>query len=684
MSELIISALKRGESQKALELAESLVEQAPDQAETYYWLALALQQANEKAKAFEAIDKAISLAPNRNEFVMVRSVMLLDDKDVSVAQSGLMDTLALNPNQLNAYVGLIHIALAQNNIVEAKRLLKLAERVNANEDHVIVAAGAIAQAEGDVDLALKNFTAASEINPNNPLALTSMAICFLQKQMPAFAEQALQRARELAPSNVGILRAFVQSQIDQQAFESAEQAVSELLLVMPEDVKSLHLRARLRQRRQDAVGALEDIQSLRRLLPNDVNVLSQLCTLLIHFEKRDEARELLVAATQQNAKNDNFWQLRNGFESTTPGYNNAVIDEWLEHLPNSAYAYEALAVYSEFIGDLQAAQKAAEKALAISEKLPSAQFVKLRQEIREQPQAALERAQKLATAATAPEAQRMVLAWLGIIHDRLQEFEHAASAFAQMSTLPKPAKELPMPFSAQQAPAQAAEGQLLWAPVGARVERIFNVLAPILGNRLLVDRNQPSPARQDGFGPYRFTPDSEQAGTAMRWRTGIQALGFEPNQVVDWLPQWDAYTDTELDGAKLLVLTIDPRDAFLNWMVFDNAQAYKFLSNLVDSAIWLTMVFEAIADSYENKSDRVCLIKLDQMNDAALDICQDLQKALGLEITPDAERLAQPILSLGGMANQFPEGHWRNYQAYYPEVFARLTPVAVRLGYSEN
>ena len=42
MSELIISALKRGESQKALELAESLVEQAPDQAETYYWLALAL------------------------------------------------------------------------------------------------------------------------------------------------------------------------------------------------------------------------------------------------------------------------------------------------------------------------------------------------------------------------------------------------------------------------------------------------------------------------------------------------------------------------------------------------------------------------------------------------------------------------------------------------------------------
>ncbi|HWS41098.1 MAG TPA: tetratricopeptide repeat protein [Arenimonas sp.] len=684
MSKLITSALKRGDSQQALELANALVEQAPNKAESHYWLALAYQHANDKSNALLSIDKALTLAPESHEYIMLRSVILLDERDLNTTQYGLMDALALNPNQLNAYVGLIHIALAQKNISEAKRLLKLAERINADDDNVIVATGSIAQAEGDLETALKNFTVASEVNPNNPLALTSMGVCFLQKQMPAFAEQAFKRAMELAPKNVGVLRGYVQSQINQEAFESAEQSASELLEIKPDDIATLHLRARLRQRRQDNVGALSDIQALRALLPDDVNVLSQLCSLLIHFEKVDEARELLVSATQQNLNNDYFWQLRNGFESAIAGYDGSVITEWLQQMPNSPFAHEAHAIYLEYLGDFQAAQNAAEKALSISEKLPSAQFVKLRQEIRDEPKAALARAQKLATAASSPEAQRMILSWLGVIHDRLQEFELAASAFAHMSTLPKPAKILPVLFNAQHETLQTVEGQLLWAPVGARVERIFNVLSPILGNRLLVDRNQPSPARQDGFGPIRFSPDSEQAGTAVRWRAGIQALGFESNQVVDWLPQWDAYTDAELNGAKLLVLTIDPRDAFLNWMVFDNAQAYKFLSNLVDSAIWLTMVFEAIADSYENKPDRVSLIKLDQMNDTAFDICQDLQKTLGLDSAPDAERLAQPILSLGGMANQFPAGHWRHYQAYYPEVFARLTPVAVRLGYPET
>ena len=684
MSELITSALKRGDSQKALELAKSLVDQSPDHSDSYYWLALASQQSNEKSKALEAIDKAIALAPNRNEYVMVRSVILLDDQDFNVAQSGLMDTLALNPNQLNAYVGLIHIAIAQRNIVEAKRLLKLAERVNADDGNVIVAAGAIAHAEGDIDTALKYFTTASEINPNNPLALSNMGLCFLHKNMPAFAEQSLKRANELAPNNVGILRALVQSQIDQEDFVSVEATVSNLLQLKPEDISSLSLRAKLRRNNQDFQGALTDVENLYRLQPNEVNTLRQLCTLLIQLNRLDEARNAIELALDSNLKNDDYWQLRHSFETSLSVRNNSVIKDWLTQLPNSPYANEALAVYLEMAGELNAAKDAAEKALSITESLPLAQFVKLRQEIRDEPKAALARAQKLTQFAVSNEAQRMLLGWLGIIHDRLNEYEQAASTFMQMAQYEKLAKSLPLLVSEHQTADPKITGQLLWSPVGARVERVFNILAPVLGNQLLVDRNQPSPARLDGFGPFRFAPDSEQAGTAIRWQAGVKALGIEPEEAVDWIPQWDAYTDAALDGAKLVVLSIDPRDAFLNWMVFDNAQAYIFLPNIQESAEWLALVFEAVADTLQRKNQNAHLVKLDDMDTNASEICNALTESLKLSVVPNAEILAKPIMALGGMANQFPTGHWRNYQPFFAEAFARLTPVAVRLGYSEN
>ena len=683
MSELITSALKNGDSKKALELAKSLVEQAPDQAASYYWLAIANQFIGDKVSAIEAIDKAIQYSPDNDEYVMLRSIILLDNKDINASQSGLMDTLAFNPNQLNAYIGLIHIAIAQNNINEAKRLIKLAERVSADDSNVIVAKGAIAQAEGNIEEALKYYTVASELNPNSPLALSSLGMCYLLKKMPAFAEQALRRANELAPNNLKIMQALVQSLISQDAFESAEQTVSELLKFKPNDEKSLHLRSKLRQRCQDNAGALLDAQSLLALRPNDVFVLAQLCTLLIHFDRIDEARELLVEATQRNLKNDDIWQLRNEFESANAGNNNTVITNWLEQLPNSPFAHEAKAVYLEFVGDLQAAQIAAEMALSLSEKVPYAQFVKLRQEIRDEPRAALTRAQKLIQAAGSPEAQRMILAWLGIIHDRLQEYHLAAPTFAHMASFAKPGKALPLLYSALQTPEQPIEGQLLWSPVGARIERVFNVLSPILGDKLLADRNNPSPERLDGFGPYRVS-DAELAGTATRWCAGVQSLGLETKDVVDWIPHWDANTDSALNGLNLLVLCIDPRDAFINWMVFANAQAYTFLANFNDSAEWLALAFEAVADTYENKPDKVRIIKLDDIDSNAQEICDALQSSLGLEKIPDAQILARPVMALGGMANQFPTGHWRHYQPFYAEMFARLTPVAVRLGYPET
>ena len=159
---------------------------------------------------------------------------------------------------------------------------------------------------------------------------------------------------------------------------------------------------------------------------------------------------------------------------------------------------------------------------------------------------------------------------------------------------------------------------------------------------------------------------------------------MQPKDVLDWIPHWDAYTANALQGTELLAVIIDPRDAILNWMVFGSAQSYVFLPNIKQAAKWLSASYHAIADTVANGPQKVQLVKIDDIDSRANEISANLQAALGSELAPDIVQLGKPIFALGAMANQFPAGHWRNYQAYFADAFALLTPAAIRLGYSES
>ncbi|GAB3006895.1 hypothetical protein GCM10010960_20360 [Arenimonas maotaiensis] len=684
MSDSILSALRNGDAAQALALADALLAESPEQAETHYGRALALQTLGRGDEAQAAIDRAIELAPGREDFVLTRSMMRLSGNDPSETQAGLMDALAFNPNHLPAYIGLIHIALGQNNPAEAKRLLKLAERVDAEDADVLAAKGAIAQAEGAHDDAIAQFTRALERAPQNVLALGGLAFAYMHKQMPAFAEQALRRAIALAPDNVRLRRGLIDCLLRQERADEAEQALDELLAKAPADSASLGLRIRFRQARGDFDGALVDARALLAAAPDDLQALTHCVSLLVRTGAGDEARSLVAAALERDADSDALWQLSAGLEAGLSGDGGAVITRWLQRLPQSALAHEAAAVYHEAKGDLDAAAIEADAALALRESLPLAQFVKLRQEVRTDPQAALTRIQRLAQVARTPEAERMVLAWTGLVLDRLGRFDEAADAFTRMSQHPIPGKSLPIPYPAHAVPESDAEGRLLWAPPGVRIERVLNAVAPLLGRRLLADRNQPSPAREDGLGSVRFEPGSEGAASAATWKAGIQSLGLQPVDVVDWLPQWDAYTAAALAGTELTAVVIDPRDALLNWLVFGSAQSYIFLPKPQRSAMWLAAGYHALADTIEHGPQKVHLVKADALDLDAASIAAELQAALALDAVPDAVALGTPVMALGGMPNQFPTGHWRHYKDAFAEAFAVLTPAAVRLGYPKD
>jgi hypothetical protein len=377
-----------------------------------------------------------------------------------------------------------------------------------------------------------------------------------------------------------------------------------------------------------------------------------------------------------------LWQLKLNLESAFGGDSAAIIADWHVQVPDSALAHESLAVHREQIGDLAGAAQAAERALALNDALTMAQFVKLRQEVRDTPEAALQRLAQLQERAQAAAAKRMVSAWTGLAHDRLGNYAAAGKSFLAMAEIPDRDRG-PAAFTATRGEPDAdTAGRVLWAPPGVRIDRVFMALQPVLGERLLLDRHQPGPAREDGFGFE--TAVTASAGSALSWKVGIQANGLSPEDVVDWLPHWDAGTAAALDGTVLTAIVIDPRDALLNWMVFGCEQSYVFHPKILLSAQWLAAAYQAVLDSRAHNPQSVHLLAIDALDTDAAATAESLKQGLALDAVPDAAMLAHAPMALGGLPRQFPSGHWRHYRDSFGAAFDLLTPVAVTMGYPRD
>jgi hypothetical protein len=265
-------------------------------------------------------------------------------------------------------------------------------------------------------------------------------------------------------------------------------------------------------------------------------------------------------------------------------------------------------------------------------------------------------------------AQRTLLGWRGLALDALGRHADAAASWREMIRRPATGQVPPPPaIPASEAPAGRIDGTLLWSPPGVRAEFVLRQAKAQLGQRLRLDRIG-NVAAGDGFGALRFAPGHPEAGSAGRWEESLRAAGLEPAGAVDWLPHVDGYTFAALGGARVLALLTDPRDALLNWMLHGSLQNYLFLHEVGHSAEWLASVLEALADEAE-ASGRIDLVRLDA--DAG-EAAQRIEQALGL---------GEPLPGVMGRGTRFPTGHWRNYREAFAEEFARLAPVAARLGY---
>jgi tetratricopeptide (TPR) repeat protein len=679
----ITSALQRGDIAAALTAAQTFVQQAPQNPQAYHWMSICLQRSGDPAAARVAIDQAINLAPDRADFQISRASLALGEKDYAAAEKGMKDAVNLDPNSLQAYITLAHMALARSENDEASKQLKLAQRVNPEHPQVLILEGHVAQYSGKSDYALKCFTRAGEMDPKNPLAQVSLGMAYGERQMWPFAEQAFKNAFALEPTNPGVLRGLVRSQMLQDKSSEAIDTLSQWLILKPEDASVRMMRAQIRLNSNLIDAGLEDLQMVNETNPGNPQAVTPLVSALVQLNRHAEAMAVLEDALAKAPQNDALWMLRSTMTAQDAEETRKVQERWLLALPNSAKAHESVAQRHEALGEWDQAEINADIAIAIHPNVPYAQFIKIRAEIRHDPKLALSRLEELGKAATNNDSMRMVLAWRGMAFDKLGKFEQAAQSFREMAKLELNQHGLPQIMPSVENNAMPIQGTLLWAPTGVRIERVLQALHPQLKAYLLADRNLPN-ARNDGFGHVRAVPNSPAAGTAARWQQIIQSAGLDPAKVVDWIPHFDAYTASALNGVRTVGVVTDPRDALLSWMVFGSAQAYRFSGDTMLSAEWLALVYEGFVDHVEKQGDSASLIKIDGLPQQAESVASALQLAFGLEAAPDVAALRLSLNALGGMSNEFPAGHWRNYKSSFKAEFDRLTLIAVRLGYAAN
>lgn len=679
MQHALIEALRRHDFAAAAEAARQLLASEPDSADAHHGLGLAQRGLGDIAGATESFERAVSLAPDNSVFHLSLASLAMANQDVEAARRALDQAVSLDPNQLGAYVTLAHLALANKDLAEAERQLKLVFRVDPDHPYALVVQGNVEAAKGDRDAALATLQRAARLSPDDPLVQSSLGLAYLVKGHYAFAEQALRNALAKQPSARRLRWALVETLRQQNRMLETLPELS-ALSEDPRDAAAVLLRGTVELASGQREQALATFGGYLRFDETRLRELPRITQHLLAAGMHDELVALLDELLERYPRHDPLWGTRAGVVAADKPAYKAVVDRWLEALPDSATANEFLAHYLEAEGDFAGAEALVDRVLAADERRDGAQMLKLRCEVRERPEDALARLDKLEAVARAPAARRMVLGWRGVALDRLGRYGDAIAAWTAMNEVPAGGPPLPMVVAGVDNPREVDAAHpvptLLWGAPGSNVERVATALARTEGVQLLGDRLTPSP-RADGLWPPR--EDGAVADAAV-WGDILASGGVDPARAVDWLPHLDARTFAALPGARLLAVLRDPRTMLLNWWVFGSPQGFEF-PRLEIAAEWLALVLAAVADRRDAAPDQVVLMRGEAIDADAAAACDGLAAALGLPAVPPADVFAAMAAGPGVLPNGFAAGHWQHYREALSAAFEKLEGIAQRLGY---
>ncbi|HST45101.1 MAG TPA: adenylate cyclase, partial [Luteimonas sp.] len=371
----------------------------------------------------------------------------------------------------------------------------------------------------------------------------------------------------------------------------------------------------------------------------------------------------------------------------------AIVERWLQAVPGSLSALEMRMRILAAAEDHEAAGQAASAVLAREPRHREAQSRLLKMDLAgAEPEAALRRVDGLLATAASDDERRALLPWKAMVHDHLGQAGEAVAVWEALHAgvagsrlplpQPVPRSRTPAPPAGIAAAAVATPGRaqvgFLFGLPGSRVEHLAGILGETLG-AFRADRHRagaPDDAFQSYFTPRRLQArETSAADVVAGWRAQFAARGLT-GEVMDWLLWWDnelaAVLHAEAPEATLFVALRDPRDMLLDWLAFGTSGPFR-MESVATAAEWLATQLEQLAVLHEQGLMSHRLIRLD---DAVADP-QQMAALLGNVMSVD---LPAPPGRPAGMP-PFPKGYWHRYRDVLAAPFARLSPVANRLGY---
>lgn len=687
MEEQILDALRRGDTQAALDLARGLAADTPDDAQAHRLLALALRSAGDNDGARAAIEHAVSLAPDDARLHLEHAGVLLAARELASAGEALDATIVLDPNAFPAYILQAQLAIARNDLDEAERLVTLAERVTPEHPLLYALRGTLALRRGNADDALKLLAQASAQAPEDPVVLHALGFAYLAKGHLAFAEQAFRKLLEAAPGARMVRLLIAQLQLRQGRPDDAAAEVASLLEDPATATPGLR---RFAGELQLAAGrpdlALPLLRDAMAAMPGEPRTMTAIAEAWRRLGAFDDARRSLDAALAEAPDNDGLWRARMAFEPVD-GDPATLVERWRARCPESIDALEAEMVLHAQQGRPAEAEAAANALLERAPGHPRAEMRVIDALLGREPVEAARRLDALLARETQPRERRMLQAWLGLAHHRSGDFAAAleswnrceiedASGRLQPPVHTNAPDRWPEPAVAMEGVAPAA---FLVGLPGSLVERVAQLLRVVPAFR--EDRFGAQPPRdafQDAAGWARIAAGQPDAATvAAGWRAQLPARGIS-GAIIDWLPWWDhayaAAMRAALPEALLLVPLRDPRDMLVDWLAFGTPVRFA-TGSPQKAADWLATALDQLATLHEQELVPHRLLRLDESTEDPVAMAKQLGEALDIELPAPPPDLFGPP--------RFPAGTWRDYAGLLAAPFATLAPVARRLGYPD-
>ncbi|AKC86628.1 tetratricopeptide repeat protein [Pseudoxanthomonas suwonensis] len=688
MQERIQEALRRDAVDEALALAQDWVAQAPDDARAQRILSAVLARSGDPAAALVALDQAMLLAPEDAGLHFERALLLLRTSDPGAAGEALGQSLGLDPNHLPSYLAQAHMALARDDLDEAERISRTAARIDADDPRLVALDALVALRRGNTDHALALASAASVQLRDDPQLLSTLGFGYLAKRHWAFAEQAFRRTAELLPDARALQPVLAQLAAAQGRPDEAVDLLVPLLEDPATDTAALRRSAGLFALQ---AGRGEQAMSLlRRSLaqqPDDRVVLGGLLALWRERGDRDDAVATLEAALATSREVGDLWAARLALEPAGTAEGERVLERWLQAMPEHVPALETALFARDRAGDREGVERCARRLLELQAGHPAAEQFLVESLFVDDPDAALARVRAMLVRPSAEGGQAAVRSWLGHLLDRAGR---PAEALAEWQSLHGDFRtgRLPLPeyvglgadgWPILATPASAESRPLLvWGLPGSGIERVVETLAGAGG-----------PVRHDRFGsaPPADPLQSPLAARALRdgqldpaalvaqWREQLPLRGVDDGNVVDWLPWWDnallLALCPHLPEGLLLTTLRDPRDMLLDWLATGSPVPLA-LESPAAAADWLAQGLEQVAELHEQSPYPHLLLRVDDVLDSPPALAALVGQALGIQLP-----LPAPV------PRRLPPGRWRAYAEVLAVPFARLAPVAARLGYPE-